>query len=148
LYYNKKACSQPRKQAIILQAALEEHRLFGNPAILSRTDESAERTRGFVSPGSPEFTLSETLHFYIQRTIVQRYYFKHSIIFEIIKYFLVSCQAKVILSESIEYKVGMQATLRWSRGVSLLPQYLAFLTTWNVIIIDKNNTPFGEFLKG
>jgi hypothetical protein len=32
---NKKACSQPRKQAIILQATLEEHRFFGNPAILS-----------------------------------------------------------------------------------------------------------------
>ena len=61
---NKKACSQPRKQAIILQATLEEHRFFGNPADLSQRDESAERTRGFVSPGSPEFTLSETSHLY------------------------------------------------------------------------------------
>jgi hypothetical protein len=61
---NKKACSQPRKQAIILQATLEEHRFFGNPAILSQRDGPAERIRGFVSPGSPEFTLSETLHLY------------------------------------------------------------------------------------
>jgi hypothetical protein len=61
---NKKACSQPRKQAIILQVTLEGHHFFGNPAILSRRDESAKRTRGFVSPGSPEFTLSETLNLY------------------------------------------------------------------------------------
>ena len=43
-----------------IRFTLGKHCFFGNPAILSHLMLTSERTRGFVPPGYPGFTFSET----------------------------------------------------------------------------------------
>jgi hypothetical protein len=68
LLKNKKACFYLRKQAFLSPGKLWRITLFlrqpGYPFPFFYARVAQERIRGFVPPGSPEFTLSETLSLY------------------------------------------------------------------------------------